>query len=161
MKLMRLVAALLLVTFVSVSAFAADQPTQNEKEVKDWLTAYAKAYEKKDLNAVMSMIAPEATTVFVDSGPEGRHVGADAIKNAYQAEFAQIQSVVMEYGWLSANAKGDITWFATELNAKVDTGKEKFNVPGRWTGVLEKRGGKWVIVQSHFSYTVPEEKEDK
>jgi hypothetical protein len=24
----------------------------------------------------------------------------------------------------------------------------------RWTGVLEKRGGRWVIVQQHFSFAV-------
>ncbi len=161
MKLMRFAAALLLVSFVSVSAFAADPPAQIEKEVKDWLDAYAKAYEKKDLNALMSMIAPDASTVSVDSGPEGRHVGADAIKKAYQAEFGQIQSVVLKYTWLSASAKGDLAWFATELTAKVDLGKEKFAVPGRWTGVLEKRGGKWLLVLSHFSYTDQDEKEGK
>jgi len=161
MKLMRFAAALLLVTFVYVPAFAAEPPAQIEKEVKDWLNVYAKTYEKKDLNALMSMIAPDASTVFVDSGPQGRHVGAEAIKNAYQAEFGQIQSVVMKYTWLSAGSKGDLAWFATELTAKVDLGQESFEVPGRWSGVLEKRGGKWLMILSHFSYTVPEEKEEK
>ena len=161
MKLMRLAAALLLVTFVSVSAFAADPPTQIEKEVKDLLNAYAKAYEKKDLNALMSMIAPDASTVFVDSGPQGRHIGADAIKNAYQAEFGQIQSVVMEYTWLSAGSKGDLAWFATELTAKVDLGQGKIRGAGPLDRCSEKREGKWLIILSHFSYTAPDEKEEK
>ncbi len=158
MKLMRFAVALLLIAFASVSAWAAE-PTQIEKEVKDWLTAYAKAYEKKDLNALMSMIAAEA--VFIDSSPQGRYMGADAIKKAYQAEFTQIQSVVMEPTWLTASTKGDQAWFAAELMAKVDLGNEKFSVPGRWTGVLEKRGDKWLIILSHFSYTAPDEKEEK
>jgi ketosteroid isomerase-like protein len=158
MKLMRLAVALLLVAIASVSAWAAE-PTQIEKEVKDWLTAYAKAYEKKDLNALMSMIGPEA--VFIDSSPQGKYIGADPIKNAYQNEFTQIESVVMEPTWLTASTKGDQAWFAADLTAKVDLGKEKFVIPGRWTGVLEKRGGKWVIILSHFSYTAPEEKEEK
>jgi hypothetical protein len=109
----------------------------------------------------MSMIAPDASTVFVDSDPQGRHVGPDAIKNAYQAEFGQTQSVVLEYTWLSAGSKGDLAWFATELTAKVDLGKEKFQVPGRWTGVLQKREGKWMMIMSHFSYTAQDEKEEK
>ncbi len=161
MKLIRLAGGVLLFMVISISALAAEPAGQIQKDVQDWLNAYAKAYEKKDLNALMSMIAPEASTVFVDSGPEGRHIGADAIKKAYQAEFNQIQSVVMEYSWLFANAKGELAWFATELTAKVDLGKEKFSVPGRWTGVLEKREGKWMIVLSHFSYTAPDEKEQK
>ena len=28
---------------------------------------------------------------------------------------------------------------------------DKFNVPARWTGLLEKRQGKWLLIQSHFS----------
>ncbi len=160
MKLMSLTVALLLVAFVSAPLLAAE-PTQIEKEVKDWLNAYAKAYEKKDLNALMSMIAPDNSAIFIDSSPQGRYIGADAIKNAYQAEFPQIQSVVMEPTWVTASAKGDLAWFAADLNAKVDLGKEKFVVPGRWTGVLEKRGGKWVIILSHFSYTAQDEKEEK
>ncbi|MGO9120737.1 MAG: YybH family protein [Desulfomonilaceae bacterium] len=158
MKLMRFAVALLLIAFVSVSAWAAE-PTQIEKEVKDWLNVYAKAYEKKDINALMSMIAAEA--VFIDSSPQGRYIGADPIKKAYQAEFTQMQSVVMEPTWLTASTKGDLAWFAAELTAKVDLGKEKFVVPGRWTGVLEKREGKWVIILSHFSYTAMDEKEEK
>jgi len=159
MKLMRFaVALLLIIAFVSVSAWAAE-PTQIEKEVKDWLSAYAKAYEKKDVNGLMSMIAAEA--VFIDSSPQGRYIGTDAIKKAYEAEFPQIQSVVMEPTWLTATAKGDQAWFAADLTAKVDLGKEKFNVPGRWTGILEKRGGKWLIILSHFSYTAMDEKEEK
>ena len=49
----------------------------------------------------------------------------------------------------------------TELIAQVDLGKEKFQVPGRWSGVLEKQGGKWVIALSHFSYIEQDEKEEK
>ena len=162
MRMARRVGAVLaLLTFVSVFAFATEPMTQIEKEVKDWLNAYAKAYEKKDLNALMSMISPDPKTIFLDTGPEGHHVGPDAIKNAYQAEFGQIQSVIMDYKWLSAGSKGDVAWFATGLIAKVDLGKEKLQVPGRWSGVLEKHGGKWVIVLSHFSYTEQEEKEEK
>jgi len=157
---MRLAVALLLVAFVSVPLMAAE-PTQIEKEVKDWLNAYAKAYEKKDINALMSMIAPDNSAIFIDSSPEGRYVGADAIKKAYQAEFPQIKSVVMEPTWVTANTKGDLAWFAAEMTAKVDLGKEKFTVPGRWTGILEKRGGKWVMILSHFSYTAPDEKDEK
>jgi len=160
MKLVRLAVAVLLLVFVSVPLLAAE-PTQIEKEVKDWLNAYSKAYEKKDLNTLMSMIAPGNSAVFIDSSPQGRYIGADAIKKAYEAEFPQIQSVAMEPTWVTASTKGDLAWFAADMTAKVDLGKEKFVVPGRWTGVLEKQGGKWIIILSHFSYTAQDEKEEK
>jgi hypothetical protein len=37
--------------------------------------------------------------------------------------------------------------------------KEKTTVPAQWSGVLEKRGGKWLIVQSHFSFPIEEQVE--
>ncbi|HTY21764.1 MAG TPA: nuclear transport factor 2 family protein [Desulfomonilaceae bacterium] len=152
---------LLLLGLLAGSSFAAGDTAPVQKEVKDWLDAYAKAYEKKDINSIMAMVSPDSSTVFVDNGPQGRHVGEEAIKAAYQAEFKQIKSAVLEYTWLSAASKGDIAWFATELTAKVDLGKQKIEVPGRWTGVLEKRGGKWLMVLSHFSYTASDDEKDE
>jgi hypothetical protein len=48
---------------------------------------------------------------------------------------------------------GDVAWYSATLD---DCGEWK-GKPGcwkdtRWTGVLEKREGRWVIVQMHFSF---------
>lgn len=48
---------------------------------------------------------------------------------------------------------GDVAWYSAmledcgEWNGKASCWKET-----RWTGVLEKREGRWVIVQMHFSF---------
>jgi ketosteroid isomerase-like protein len=51
---------------------------------------------------------------------------------------------------------GDVAWYSADLDDVVSwEGKAgKFGEGLRWTGVLEKRDGRWVIVQMHASLPV-------
>ncbi len=138
-------------TVAGAATFAlADAKT--EQEVKDFLTQYEAAYEKKDVSALMTMIASGADVVFFEADEKGRYVGADQIKAAYENSLKQVKSIKGEYKWTSVGSKGEVAWFATEVLFKVDIGDEKFTQTGRWTGVLEKKDGKWLLLQSHFSF---------
>ena len=47
---------------------------------------------------------------------------------------------------------GDVSWFSAILDDVVEWDGKRFGAENeRWTGVLEKRAGKWLIVQMHFS----------
>ncbi len=54
---------------------------------------------------------------------------------------------------VNMSRSGDVSWFSAvlddcgEWNGKASCWKDT-----RWTGVLEKRDGAWVIVQMHFSF---------
>ncbi|MCP4724836.1 MAG: nuclear transport factor 2 family protein [bacterium] len=54
---------------------------------------------------------------------------------------------------VTISQSGTAAWFRCMLD---DEGEWDGQVSGwynlRWTGVLEKRGGKWLIVQQHFSF---------
>lgn len=48
---------------------------------------------------------------------------------------------------------GDTAWFSATLeDCATYHGKKGCWKDCRWTGVLEKRGGRWVVVQMHFSF---------
>jgi ketosteroid isomerase-like protein len=49
---------------------------------------------------------------------------------------------------------GDVAWFHAMLDDcwRWDGGEEDCWRDTRWTGVLERRDGRWVIVQMHFSF---------
>jgi ketosteroid isomerase-like protein len=147
--------ALIMTAVGAISLVLADAKT--DQEVKDFLAQYVAAYEKKDLGAIMKMIAPEADVVFFEADEKGRYVGADQIKSAYENSLKQVKAIKGEYKWTSVGSKGDVAWFATEVMFDVDTGQDKFKQLGRWTGVLEKKNGKWMLVQSHFSFPDQEE----
>jgi hypothetical protein len=48
---------------------------------------------------------------------------------------------------------GEVAWFSAMLDDLATwDGKPGGWKDTRWTGVLEKRGGTWVIIQMHFSF---------
>jgi len=54
---------------------------------------------------------------------------------------------------ISLSHEGTTAWFFCMLNDINEWDGQPANWENtRWTGVLEKRGGKWVIVQMHFSF---------
>src|SRR5208337_4563947 len=145
----------LTVSLAAVTFVRADAKT--EQEVKDFLTQYGAAYDKKDVGALMRMIVPEESVVFFEADEKGRYVGPNQIRAAYEDNLNPVKSVKSEYKRTSVGSKDDVAWFATEVLYNVDTGKEKFKELGRWTGVLEKKNGKWLLIQSHFSFPPEEE----
>lgn len=108
----------------------------------------------KDFNKLYSIIANDSN--YIEVHPENRIVkGID--------EFTQ-----MERFWASSDFKhigyeisdlkiiisesGDVAWYYCMLDDINEwKGKPASWINTRWTGVLEKREGKWRVVQMHFS----------
>ena len=56
---------------------------------------------------------------------------------------------------INLSRSGDVAWWHCLLDDMgLWSGKEAGWKDVRWTGTLEKRDGKWVIVQMHFSFAV-------
>ena len=56
---------------------------------------------------------------------------------------------------IRVNSGGEAAWFSEVIDMNLTAGGEAVEVPGmRFTGVLEKRNGTWVIVQIHASMGV-------
>ena len=54
---------------------------------------------------------------------------------------------------IGVSRSGDVAWWSCMLNDLAEwDGKPTGWKDTRWTGVLEKRDGKWLIVQMHFSF---------
>jgi ketosteroid isomerase-like protein len=146
--------------FAHIPVVAQDADAKAQKEVRDFLDTYAKAYQNKDINAIMAMIAPDPIPVFIEPGENGRLKGIATIKASYEKDFTEFKSVKYKYDWVSVRAKGDAAWYAADITAEVELSDGKISVPCYWTGVLEKMTGKWLIVQSHLSYKGEEEQEE-
>ena len=149
----------LLVLAGGVSGLAQTAEAQAQQEISDLLNRYARAYERKDVETIMAMIAPGPNTVFVYPGPGGLYVGKSNIKTVYERDFAKFVSATIDSTSVSIEARGKVAWFASEWVATLDMGDGEVTIPARWTAVLEKRNGKWLFVQSHFSYEPVEPKE--
>ena len=54
---------------------------------------------------------------------------------------------------INFSRSGDVAWWSCRMDDEaLWDGKPVGWINIRWTGVVEKRDGKWVIVQQHFSY---------
>jgi ketosteroid isomerase-like protein len=56
---------------------------------------------------------------------------------------------------IKVSAAGDAAWFSQVVDLSIETKGQTVKLDGaRLTGILEKRGGKWLVVQMHFSVGV-------
>ena len=112
-------------------------------------------FKTKDFELSFSTVANDSN--FLEIHPTNRVVrGFEQFKkNSEIFKRPEFQYVRHEIKDLTINLSrsADVAWFYCVLN---DISKWKGQPTGwentRWTGVLEKREGRWVIVQQHFSF---------
>lgn len=128
----------------------------SENEVRGFLNRQIKAFDNRDINALMEMLTPDASAVMLGNGPDDRWVGPEAIKKAYQQQMAQYVSEKITLHGTTIGVKDTTAWFTTQariLKKAVTKGRTTLLI--NWSGVLQKREGKWLLVQSHFSLPIP------
>ena len=75
---------------------------------------------------------------------------ANWMDEAFRATDYNIRDLALNFSQL-----GDTAWYACMLDDHAEwNGKPCGWDNCRWTGTLEKRDGRWVIVQMHFSFAV-------
>ncbi len=111
--------------------------------------------KNKDLKLLYETISGDEN--YLEVHPKGDVVrGFSAFKQAERhwmsPDFKAVRFEIRDLR-IKRSSGGDVAWFFCILD-DINTWKEK---PAdwentRWTGVLEKRDGRWVMVQQHFSY---------
>jgi ketosteroid isomerase-like protein len=137
----------------------ADRPQKSLKAefltecaVKAALMEFAEAYHSQDIPALLSFYAPDNDVVVIGSTEEEKCVGIQAIREAYERDFAQSGPVLLEFTWISVFAVGSVSWVAAECLAHATVDEEVNTFPARLTVVLENRDERWLILQQHFSF---------
>jgi hypothetical protein len=117
----------------------------------DSLQSFADYWADWNMDGFLDLFAPDADVVVFGSGPDERRLGRAELREQLVRDWAQSESVSVEFGWHSVSVAGPVAWVATEMtvHAVID-GREKI-FPGRLTAVLERRGSRWLWMQSHFS----------
>jgi len=111
--------------------------------------------KNKDLNLLYSVIAND--TDFLEVHPEARVVkGFDEFRKAEKfwmdPDFKAVRYEISDLK-ISISTSGDAAWWFCMLDDINEWKGQPANWENtRWTGVLEKRRGNWVIVQQHFSF---------
>jgi len=111
--------------------------------------------KNKDIDLLYSVIANDADYIEID--PNNRIIkGFQDFRKAeefwmdddFRAITYEIRDLAIHF-----SALGDVAWFFCILDDMNEWKGQPANWENtRWTGVLEKREGKWVIAQMHFSF---------
>lgn len=111
--------------------------------------------KQKDFALLYGIIANDADYIEVD--PDGRVVhGFDEFRKSEtfwgSPDFRAIRYEIRDLE-ITRSRSGDVAWFFCILDDINEWKGQPANwVDTRWTGVLEKRDGRWIMAQMHFSF---------
>lgn len=111
----------------------------------------------KDINRLFSITAQDENFFIYHPDSRSTIVGFEAFKlmgektwlnDAFKATDYAIRDLRVNYSQL-----GNVAWYSCMLDDHAEWNGKKIGWDNcRWTGTLEKRDEKWVIVQMHFSF---------
>jgi uncharacterized protein (TIGR02246 family) len=125
--------------------------TRTEAEIKAVLGELAEAYRVRDLQRALACFAPDADVVMYGTGADEKRVGRNEIRAQVERDWEQTESTELTYEWVSVSGGDGVAWAAVDATFRIRAGGEAMVLPARITVVFEKREGKWLIVQGHFS----------
>ncbi|MFC2139202.1 nuclear transport factor 2 family protein [Bacteroidota bacterium] len=125
------------------------------REISNVIDAAIGWFKTKDFSVMFTAFAQDSNflevhpTDNVVKGFEQFKKNSEIFKNP---EFLYVRHEIWDQK-ITLSKNGDTAWFFCMLN-DISTwkGRQTGWENTRWTGVLEKRNGKWVIVQQHFSF---------
>lgn len=139
------------------SASSADMISQNGVDANDpeaVIRLLVEANARKDLDTMKRFMGQEPTAIGYTIGGR-KFVGWKEFAQVMEEEFRSVQALEIPITDLRVWRNGDVAWFAMELDYIREVGtlnhRSKTTIPLRETGVLERRRGRWILVNWHES----------
>ncbi len=92
---------------------------------------------------------PDVTLIGSEAGEIA--VGPAELRAFFKRIFARAGTFQFEWRTCRVSAQGDVAWFFAEVLAHYSEPEGAANVPYRTTGVLERRGDRWLLSHYHGS----------
>ena len=138
---------------IFVSAITTLAQTGDEKDILKFIADYDKAYINKDISFVENNLADEYTVSDSYGSLKNRAQTLEGIRKEManptekMLSFKSANDTVRVVGNVAV-ASGSWSWSGVPVNSP---NVESHNDSGRYTMVLEKRKGKWMLVSEHYS----------
>lgn len=155
-KVITIIICLLVLFTISCEKKIKDSGNEvNIEEIASTISSCIGWFKYKDFDLLFSIVAHDSNYISVH--PTNRVIMGfdDFLKNSEIFKNPNFLYVRHELKDLNINVSksGDVAWFYCILD-DINTwkGQPASWENTRWTGVLERRDGRWVIVQQHFSF---------
>ena len=132
---------------------------KTETAVMAVINQFIEAFNKQDLNSGLALFAPDPDVVFIGTGGDEKCVGLAGIKAELERAFKQSEQSSIQLSWYSVSSADAVAWATADVVIRAKVSGQEIIFPVRLTTVLEQRGDKWLIVQSHASMPAAGQKE--
>jgi ketosteroid isomerase-like protein len=130
-----------------------------EAEVMAVVKRFFEAFSNRDLDSIPLLFVTDPDLVFIGTGADEKGIGLSGLQAECERAFAQSEAASLELGWHLVSAAGQVAWVTLDAVVRAITSGRELSFPVRGTIVLERRGEKWLIVQSHMSAPAAGQKE--
>jgi uncharacterized protein (TIGR02246 family) len=127
----------------------ADKNT--ETEVMAVINRFLETYTRRDVEGTLALLSPDPDMLLIGTGPDEKIAGIEQAKIQLRRDYEQAGDISIKLGHVAVSAAGPVAWIAADSTWKVKIGGENISYHLRWTLVMEKRQGKWLIAHSHLS----------
>ena len=153
--LLPLIAVILFLSGCTKQSVPALDTAAERREIARVIDSCIGWFKTKDFDLYFSSVAQDSNFIAVHPGNNVVRGFAQVIENSEifkRTEFQYVRHEIRDQK-ITLSRNGDTAWFFCMLN-DINTwdGRPANWENTRWTGVLEKRDGRWVIVQQHFSF---------
>jgi ketosteroid isomerase-like protein len=134
---------------------------RTQAAVQATLQQWKDAYSRRDLDAALTVVAPDDDVVAIGTGPDEWRVGPEEFKAQLERDFAQAEALSVDYQPLVVSEAGPVAWVAGRASVQARVEGQDVAMSGRFTAVLEQREGRWLLMQTHFSLPAAEQAEGR
>ncbi len=126
-------------------------------QIREWLEEFSAAVREVDYDHGRTMFANDVVGFGTYAGVR---VGIDdLVSGQWRNIWGVTRGFTFRLDELHVGISGDQAWVAVPWDSQGQRDGEWFDRPGRATIILERRGGRWLAVHSHFSlYPAPRDR---
>ncbi|HWO87999.1 MAG TPA: nuclear transport factor 2 family protein [Gemmatimonadales bacterium] len=142
----------LLTAAVAASALATPvfAQSQDERAVVAVLEALASFSQARNLAGLDTLYAPDSWVRIVEGAGVNRG-WVDYRDHHLAPELREFTSFQYRYYEIEPQVRGNVAWASFRYELIADTPQGHVEVDGRGTAILERRGGRWLVVHTHTS----------
>jgi ketosteroid isomerase-like protein len=132
---------------------------KTEAAVLAVLNKFMETYQKRDVEGLMSLLAPDEDLFLFGTGIDEKRIGREQFKFQAERDWSQTEALAFNFTWHQVSAAGPVAWVASEGLGQGRAGGQEIQFPLRMTAVLEQRDDEWLLVQSHVSLPATDQEE--
>ena len=122
-----------------------------DSSVMGVLNIYAIAFEKRDIERIVSLFSPDGDLITIGLGADEKKTGLAELTRQIKKEASRSEKSSIEFTWHMVSSSGNVAWVAADVIMHEKYDGEEVDYPLRLTAVMEQRGPRWLISQMHKS----------